>query len=288
MTTRLKLILLLLCYSVTAAANDTPTPLRVGLLPFVSTEKLLQTFAPLKSYLEIQLSQPVVLITAPTYEDFFRRATQYQYDLYLTAPHFAALAETDYHYRRIAKVSLELKAMIVASKDSPIKTLKDLKGQKILAPSDIAAVSILGEQFLNKNKLYNGKNIVLDFTQSQNNTVLSIANGKAVAGIISLRIFQTTPPEIREKLTLLASSSAIPNVMFMASPKLSEKEFHRLRNAMLNFTAEGGGKEFFSSTGYGDLTKIQDKDMRQLQPLVKILRSRINKKMLDSVSPKSN
>ncbi len=82
-------------------------------------------------------------------------------------------------------------------------------------------------------------------------------------------------PEIKNKLTILASTEPVPHMMFMASPTISEKEYKALREAMLEFTASGPGREFFEKSGYGDMGKITEKEMQQLRPYVKILQQRL-------------
>ncbi|MBI3563473.1 MAG: phosphate/phosphite/phosphonate ABC transporter substrate-binding protein [Gammaproteobacteria bacterium] len=252
-----------------------PPPLRVGLLPYLSTEKLLERFAPLKTYLEINLHRPVILETAPSFSSYVERAEHYQYDLYLTAPHIAALVETDFHYRRISRLTRELDGSIVVRKDGPIKTLQDLKGRIFIAPSDTAITTMLGEQLLRDNQLIAGKNITVQYTPSHNNAIMAVASGKADAAVTSAAVFETMPVEVRDKLRILTTTPKVPHMMFMASPKLKDGDYQQLRRSMLRFTAAGAGRTFFENSGYGDMGEITNREMRTLRPYVKLLRQRL-------------
>lgn len=264
------------CVSLTILAENAPAPpLRVGLLPFLSTAKLLADFAPIKDYLEIKLQRPVILETAPNFKSYIERAGQYQYDLYLTAPHIAALVEHDYHYRRVSRLTRGLDGSIVVRKDGPIKSIDDLKNHVFTTPADTAITTMLGEQLLLQHHLYNGKNITIQYTPSHNNAIIAVATGKADAAVTSAAVFENMAPEIRDKLAILTKTETVPHMMFMASPKLSGRDFKALRQAMLEFTASGPGKAFFEKSGYGDMGKITDKEMQQLRPYVRMLQQRL-------------
>jgi phosphonate transport system substrate-binding protein len=276
------LMLMLLCGVIGVAPAQTEStsstkPLRVGLLPYLSTEKLLMRFAPLKAYLESSLHRPVILETAPNFESYIDRAGHYQYDLYLAAPHIAALAETDFHYRRVSRLMRELHCAIVVRNDGSVKSLKDLRGRIVTTPSDTAIVTMLGEKLLSDNKLVAGKNITVEHTPSHNNAIIAVANGRADAAMTSAAVFETMPKDVRDRLDILITTEKVPHMMFMASPKLPEAEYQELTRVMLLFTAAGPGKEFFQSTGYGDMGKITDQKMKQLSPYVKTLKQRIKK-----------
>lgn len=272
------LTILLIFFTLTRVAasdvNPAPAALRVGLLPYLSTEKLLNDFAPLKFYLEKRLNRPVILVSAPSFQSFLTRAANYEYDLYLTAPHFAALAEQEYHYTRVSRVSKRLSASILVNKQGEIKQISDLKNGTVVVPTQLAIVAMLAEQLLAKNNLINGKNITIEDAHNHTNAMLAVQTGKAQAAIVGTVVFDATPLDFRKKFTVLATTPSVPSIMFMASPKLTRSDYEALRTAVLDFTAKGAGHEFFHSTGNGDMVPITDSEMKALAPYVKILKAR--------------
>ncbi len=276
--------ILLVCILVTVTGSagtveqSNPPPLRVGLLPSLSTERLVTLFAPLRDYLQTRLHRPVILLTAPNYETYMQRAAAYEYDLYFTAPHMAALAENESGYRRVSLMNRELRGYVLIRQDSTIRTLHDLQDHVIAMPEATAIITILGESLLQEHGLIPGKNIRVEYTPSHNNAIHALSSSKADAAIVSGGIYDATPPDKRAGLTVLTKTKSLSYVMFMASPKLPEQEYTDLCKVMLQFTANGPGHEFFIKSKYGDMGKIQDKDMQQLQPYVKLLHQRINNK----------
>ena len=71
-------------------AESKQRPLQFGLLPYVSTRKLFAVYTPMKRYLEKTLKRSVRMSTAPDFATYIERARRGEYDLYHTAPHFAA------------------------------------------------------------------------------------------------------------------------------------------------------------------------------------------------------
>lgn len=276
-----RLLMLMLLYSaiglVTAQTETTSSakPLRVGLLPYLSTQKLLEQFAPVKKYLEAQLQRPVSLLTAADFKTYIERTQNDEYDIYLTAPHFAAYAENQFGHRRVCRTTRELTGAFYINKGSSIHSLIDLRGKTIASPDVTAIVTMLGELTLSEAGLIPGKDVTIIYTPSHNNAIITVANHQADAAVAASNVFDTMPQNVRDDLVRLQETRSAPNVMFMASKNLSKQEYLRIRKFMLEFTAAGAGKEFFANSSYGDMAVITDKDMERLKPFISLLKKRL-------------
>ncbi|MEJ2398703.1 MAG: phosphate/phosphite/phosphonate ABC transporter substrate-binding protein [Gammaproteobacteria bacterium] len=255
-------------------ASDT-SPLRVGMLPSLSLQKLFYRFKPLQTYLSRAMHRPVLLLTASDFGTYMYRASKYKYDLYFAAPHMAALAEKDSGYRRVSMFTRDLSGYLIVRRDGKIKKINDLKGGTVSVPEPLAIVTMMGENMLEQHHLVPGKDIKIDYSTTHNNAILALITGKADAAIVSSGIFDIAKPSIRNKLEILARTSSVSHLMFMASPKLPEQEYQKLKQAMLKFTADGPGKEFFRRAPYGDMTEIQDSNMQNMQRYIRKLKQRL-------------
>lgn len=251
-----------------AAGAEALRPLQFGLLPYVSTRKLFTSYLPIKDYLERVLGRQVVVSTAPNFKTYLARARRGDYDLYHTAPHFAALAERDWGYRRVARFTRELDGSFVVARDGKVKRIEDLRGGVVRVPDPLAIITMLGEQSLQEHGLVPGVDVDVRFSPSHNNAVLAVVRGEADAAVTSAAVFEKMPPEVRAQLRVLASTRKVPHMMFMAGPHLSDDEYRALRKAMLAFTAKGPGRQFFQDTGYGDMIDISDETMGALAPFL--------------------
>lgn len=250
-------------------------PLQFGLLPYLSTRKLFSHYAPLQHYLEKALGRPVRMSTAPDFATYIKRAREGQYDLYHTAPHFAAQAEAEFGYRRVSRLLRELDGSIVVARDGNIRSVADLRGRTLVTPDALAIITFLGEQWLRDNGLRPGVDVEVIHAPSHNSAIMAVARGDAEAAVTSASVFENMPQKISHRLRILASTKKVPHMMFMAGPHLSDLEYQQLRKAMLAYTAKGAGSEYFTMTGYGDMGPIEDRDMQRLAPFLKELNQKL-------------
>ena len=269
-------VLILITTVVSAVGDDGVKPLRLGMLPSLSLQKLFERFKPLKTYLEQTLHRPVILLTATDYATYMNRAGQYEYDLFFAAPHMAALAETDYGYRRVSMMTRDLRGYLVTRANSQIKRIEDLKGHTISTPQELAIITMMGEALLEAHHLQPGRDVTIDYTSTHNNAILALTTGKTDAAIVSAPIFEIISRDLHTKLTILDTTKTASHLMFMASPKLPQAEYKKLRDVMLKFRADSAGKEFFRRSPYGDSGMIRDEDMRNMRPYVRLLKQRLS------------
>ena len=259
--------------TVPVSAAELP-PLQMGVLPYLSSERLFEVFLPMKDYLETQLKRRIVLSTAPNFKTYAQRAARGEYDIYQTAPHFALLAETEQGYRRVARLTRELEGDIVVRHDGPVQRVEDLRGRTVITPDALAITSMLGEQLL----LDHGVRAV-DYRRlrstSHNNAIMTVYRREADAAFTSAAVFERLAPEVKRALRVLAKTRSVPHMMVMAHPRLSPPEYERLKSALLAFTRDGPGRKFFETTGYGDIGPIADADMERLRPFLKDLKERL-------------
>lgn len=282
-----QLLAVFLCCAVTfgakadsnTAAVEAAQPIHLGLLPHLSSELLIKRYKPLIDYLEQYLQQPVIVSTAPDFETYIERATQGRYDLFLTAPHIAAYHERHDRHRRLARFSNELHGVILVRRDSSYGALKDLQGKKVVAPDSLAVITLLGEVTFQENGIDIDKDVNTKYTRSHNNAIRTVSEGKAEAAIVGMPVYKMVQANasLRVPMRILSKTNAIPHMMFMSPPRLSEAQTLRFRQALLSFSADGAGKAFFIGTPFGDMVEISDQDMLRLAAMLSLLERRLEK-----------
>lgn len=251
-------------------------PLQMGVLPYLSSERLFKNFLPMKHYLEAQLGRRVVMSTAPNFKTYIQRAARGDYDIYQTAPHFALLAENEQGYRRLARFSRELSGNVIVRQDSQIQHVADLRDRVVVSPDVLAITSVLGERLLHDNGLVAQRDYRLLRSNSHNNAIWTVYRRQADAAFTSAAVYESLRPDIKRALRVLSRTPEVPHMMLMANSRLSEAEYSQLKAVLLAFTRNGPGKQFFTSTGYYDIAPITDDDMARLQDFQPILKARLN------------
>jgi phosphonate transport system substrate-binding protein len=252
-------------------------PIEIGIIPTLSTRTILSTYQPLRDYLAERLARPVVLVTAPDYRSFIARTQRREYRVVVTAPHFARLAQLETGYVPLVRVKRELRGIIVVRRDSGIASLADLRGKTIATPENLAIVTMLGEQLLQKAGLEPGRDVDVHHTQSFNSAMLAVHGGQASAAVTAATALKQMAPEVRESLREIAATDAVPHVMYLAHPETSAEEVRELRALLAAFeTQQPAGAEFFQRTGFVGLVPPTADDLRVLDPYVSRLKRRLN------------
>lgn len=260
--------------AVPALGAESP-PLQMGVFPYLSSERLFQTFLPMKDYLETQLERRIVMTSAPDFKIFVQRVARGDYDFYYTAPHLALLAETEHGHRRVSRVTRELDAHVYVRRDSPAQRIEDLRGRSVISSDALAMLSLINEKLLQDHGLRPGRDYRLVRTSSNNNAFLTVSRGEVDAAFGGGAVFERSPSDIKRELRVLASAPKMPHTMIMAHPRLLAAEYARLKSALLAFTRDGPGRLFFEMTNFGDMGPITDADMEQLRPFLKDLKERL-------------
>lgn len=146
-----------LCFATAAWARDdhgqpgaTAKAISLGFFPIISTVALYKRFAPLRDYIAEQLQRPVKLETAKDFPTFLQRTDQRQYDIVITAPHFALRAADSGKYRIRAALLGEVYQLLVVRNDSPITSVGQLAGKRIATPPADALMTMIGMRALAK------------------------------------------------------------------------------------------------------------------------------------------
>lgn len=278
------LLLLLALQSEALAGTEKPVdmdtsslsgkPIRLGLLPYLTPSVLVKKFTPLKEYLQTSLARPVQINTAPDFATYIQRVRDGHYDVFLAAPHISAYMEKHYRAKRLACFSRHLNGFFVVHKDSEIKTLDDLVNRQLAMPDRLAIISLLGEATLLHHDIDPGRDIIAHHT-THNNALLLVAARRQDAAIVGVSSFDSAPLPVRNKLRVLSKTLRVPHMMFQSRADLDEKEYVKIKQAMLSFTAGGAGQRFFQEAAFGDMIPIADAEMRELDGLAQLLAAKL-------------
>lgn len=226
--------------------NGAPlTKLVIGLLPGESAPTVIRVNEPMRAYLEQRLGIPVQLVVGGNYAATGEALRFGRLDVAYLGP--VTYIMQGRHARLVpfarpshAGLGPTFQAVIVVPRDSPAKTLADLKGKEI-AFGDPASTS--GTWVPQYQLLAAGLTARRDYTPrilgAHDAVALAVANHRVAAGGLSMPIYERL---LREKkidgnaLRVLAASAPIPEYMWTFREGLDEEQRTKIRDAFLNVT----------------------------------------------------
>src|SRR5439155_4605705 len=116
------------CAAQAAAADK---PYEFGVFPYLPLAKIQQLYVPMAVDFETKLGRQVRLSSKAAYATFEEELNKEAYDIAFVQP-FAYVDAHDKHgYLALARRGEDLEALIVVRHDSPLETIKQLKGKTL-------------------------------------------------------------------------------------------------------------------------------------------------------------
>jgi phosphonate transport system substrate-binding protein len=256
-----------------AASED--APLELGVFPYLSARALLGSYQPLREYLQSRLGRQVVTSTAPSFQVFHERTMQGSYDLVITPPHFARMAEQQAKYVPVSVYTKVLRSVVVVRKGPGIAQPGDLRGKTVVVPDRFAIVTLVGLHYLAEQGLRADVDFRLRISNSHASAAYVVAQSEADAAITEVAAFQKQiPAEVREQLRIAFTTGNLPHVMFLAHSRLGSARIADIRQALSDFaTKTPEGRAFIDSNGFEGIRAVTEADLKAMDPYAAELRA---------------
>lgn len=251
-----------------AAQNE----LVFGIFPYLSPRQMVEHFNPLRTYLARELGRPVALRSAPDYKAFADRTSMGEFDFIFDAPQLARLAQKRDRYLPLAQTGYQIVILAVTRKDSPVKTLADLRGGAI----SIGARMSITHQVMRSELLKAGLELDRDVkyldTAYFSNVLQSVIRGDAAAGATGTLLWDSAPADERALLReIFRQKDPVPGFIIVAHPRLGEATLRRLQQALYRFADAPEGKAYFQTTRQVDFRPVDEATMLSLDSYTEVL-----------------
>lgn len=271
-----RFLFLLLFVWTSFAWAQTPAVLRMGVFPYLSPSQLIEQQEPLRRFIEATLGRPVVLSSAPDFPSFVKRTQQGEYDLVVTAPHMARLAQKRDGWQVVAMSGQQTATTIVVRKESPLARLEDLRGKRLAVGSRHSVTYLLAEEALGKKRLKLGRDVLVQETASFSNVLQSVLVGEVEAGATPTLLWDNWVLANEEQRTQLREIYRAPppnphSFFVMMPPATPAATVVKLREALLAWNDTPEGRDFLHKSQFLSFVAPTEKAMARSDPFVHVL-----------------
>ena len=250
--------------------------LEIGVVPHLSTRLLLEQYRLLREYLEKELQKPVYVGTAPDFKKFYERTNEGAYDLIITAPHLAGLAETEAGYRPLLIFSPKIQGLIITAKSvnsaRSMQQIDDLRGNTLVLPNPKSLVAQKGLDWLSGRGLLPGRDFDVLHAPNQDSVGDTIVHGYATAAMLSNGEYQSIPQALREKLQIFTVFAEIPGFVVMMNEQATAAEMRRVEMLLMKFSADPNSVSFFEKINCAGLRRLNAEDRDELYSYISLAR----------------
>lgn len=186
-----------------------------------------------------------------------------QFDLVLARPSdYPARGLRDYRYQFVATAKPDGRCALVVTKDSPIKSVADIKGKVIIMPEKNAYMTrFCRAELRDKGILLDSENVT--YVREQGAIPFSLENGiTQVGGIASYSgaYGQWTKKGHR----ILHESVFQPYLPVVASPSLTPEQVAKAQEALVNLGNSEAGKQVLQKVGVSGFVASEEARLRKL------------------------
>lgn len=264
-----------LCLALCSGQAMAGESLRLGLYPYLAATELVKKFSPLAQYLGQEMGQPVTLEIASSYREHIGKMGREELDVAFMGPlSYIELTEQFGDKPIVAGFAINGNAtyhgMIVVNRESPFRTLADLRGRRFAFGSVDSTMGFFVPRFMLHNS---GVEITdlgsYDHIANQQNVALGVLMDDYDAGAIREAVFKVYETE---GLRALATSLALPEHLFVAAKRLGVKKVRALATAMQALNQESAAGQSILGALQKDLTALVPTEDRHYQELRTLFR----------------
>jgi phosphonate transport system substrate-binding protein len=235
---KLTVLLVVLFFIACLPFASLATELKFGLLPRLAEKEMIDGFTPLAKYLEKELGVKVTLVVPKDFDTWTKEAKAGAYDIAYTNPYLYVVVKKDVKDAEVIAIASEpeigtkLYGTIIVKKDSPIKTIADLKGKTVAATDPGSAGAYLVQMLMLQKAGLKKDDVKVIFEKRRDQVAEAVLAGKAVAGFVrddDVEKLKVGPDHFRR----LGKSDPIPNWPIFIAKKMDPAMASKIKTAIL-------------------------------------------------------
>jgi phosphonate transport system substrate-binding protein len=210
-----------------------------------------ETFLRYQEFSEIVakvLGSPVVIVAVRDRNLLLDALKKHSYALLLARPNdVPAEAIRDYGYQPVVAAKESSQALFIVNKDSPLKSIADIKGKSIVTPDRYSNIWRVANAMLRDNKI-SMKDEKVRAMRDQAAIGWSMENGFFDVAVIN-SVSGVGRTWEKKGGRVIARSQDLPNMPMIASSEISAAQVAKIRAALIALDSNENGKEALKKIG---------------------------------------
>jgi phosphonate transport system substrate-binding protein len=256
-----------------AGGKERP-PYILGVFPFIPAASIEGLFAPIAAELSAVVGRPVILRTTDSFDKFMSGLRRREYDIAFVQPFDYVDIAKPKGYLPLARRSEDLASALMTRAESPLRTIKDLRGKRLGMPPETAAVSILNRIALKKAGLAPGTDVTVEFFSSHQACLQQLLVGHVDACGISPTGARLVENQMGVRFRELGRSPAIPHTLFVAHGRIPARERQAMTGVLASTDLEKVPAQFrtlFVTDGRKPFRRADDREYDPVRRYLRLL-----------------
>ena len=236
-------------------------PYEFGVFPNLPLARIYELHAPMASDFEAKLGRSVRLSSKAAYAAFGEELRKETYDIALVQPFDYVDAHDKHGYLPLARRGEALEAVIVVRQDSPVASLKDLKGRIVSNPPADAAVSQLTSMAFRDAGIDPQTGVKRYYGRNHYACLQSVVIGAADACGTAEQALRTIEKQTQPaRFRIVHKTASIPHALFVAHKRVSQKDREILLQTILGWPGNETGRKILDAGDFVPFIAAKDAD----------------------------
>lgn len=211
--------------------------IKFGLLPRLPEKELLPMFAPLAKYLEKETGMKVTLVIPKDFDTYTKQAIAGGFDIGFTNPNiYITIKKAEPQAEPLALASepgtgTALKGVFITLADSPIKSIKEIKGKKVSFVDPGSAAGYVAQMLELEKVGIKKEDLTITYAGKPPLVGEAVRDGKADAGGMPEPVFKRLP--FNYMLKVIGTTTALPNWPMHTAKKTDKAVASKVKEALL-------------------------------------------------------
>lgn len=221
----------------------------IGIHPLHNPQRLLEVYGPIIDHLDAAMPDiELRLETSRNYEEFERKLYSGHFDFAMPNPYQTVLA-LKRGYRVFGKMAddAEFRGLILLRRDSPVRTVADLKGKMVAYPAPTAlAATLLPQHYLHTHGLDINRDIDNLYVGSQESAIVNVQRGHTAAAAawpVPWKSFSAQHPELASQLVVKWETKPLLNNGWVVRQDVPEPVVRRLAGLLFSLKDSEAGRQ---------------------------------------------
>lgn len=214
-------------------------------------------------FVEKALRAPVTLVAVRSTKELRQAVTTGTYTLVMSRPaDILAEAVRDHGYQVVVTAKDPAHALFIVNKDSPLKTIADVKGKSIVTPDRYAYMWRIANAMMRDNKI-----------SLEREQVRTMSDQAAIGWSMEGRFFDVGVVSSASGVgrtweknggRVLARSPEVPNMPIIASPRVSAAQLEKLRATLVSLDSTENGAAILKTIGVSGFREVSSQTFLDL------------------------
>ena len=188
---KMVMVLLFLSLILIVPSMGMGAEIKLGVLPTQPEQKLREMYTPLAQFIEKETGSKVTLVIPKNFDAYAKQAIAGDFDIGFANPNiYIDIKKAVPQVEPLAAVSGKLKGVFIVPAESPIKSIKELRGKKISFVDTGSAAGYVAQMLELKKVGIEKKDITITFAGKPPKVAEAVRDGKADAGGMPTGVFK--------------------------------------------------------------------------------------------------